>query len=129
MTDICSIWSYQEILDDGYLGKKQARVLSIFTESYPKPLTATDVVKLIGRGVSENTRNRITELEQMGFLDKFDIIQCPNTRKKVNRWIFSGRKNPRVKRIVCIDCPRCKGAGEIDIRIYVKEESQMEIFK
>lgn len=120
-TDICSIWAYHDMLDSGYISRREAEVLNAFSNiSYMKPLTGLEVTQIIGREIlsSETTRSRISALTRKGFLKKHDIVLCPQTHRHVNRWIYTGRKKPfdRVKE--CITCPRCKGAGTVEVNAY-----------
>jgi len=117
--DICSIWAYQEIVDSGYLGDKQAEVMAEFT-SDPTSHTASEIViKLKKQGrLSENIRNRITELTKMGYLEKLDKIKCPYTDKIVNRWKWTGKKDKASKELVLKTCPLCNGAGQITSNEY-----------
>lgn len=111
MTDPCSLWAYDDIVRSGYLGERQARVLEIFTSEPLERLTATDIVRRLGRGVSEGTRNRVTELEQMGFLKKVGVIKCPVTRRMVNQYLYTGRKKPLEYREEWTECRVCEGKG------------------
>lgn len=126
MADICSIWSYHEIEESGYLSKRRARVLSIFTENPTRLFTATECVQMHGRGVSETTRNRITELEQMGFLEKVDTVECPLTKKTVNRWRWTGRKVPKIWREIKVICRHCEGTGHVYKKEWYDEEPDRE---
>ena len=126
MTDICSILTWREIVDEGYVGKRQAQVLKMFAES-GREFTATQVVrafvKVGNRRQSENVRNRITELEKMGYLDvRRDY--CPETlaeqgkKRLVKHYKYNGRIKPKVKKIESGHCPRCKGTGKVDLVVY-----------
>lgn len=118
MTDFCSLWSYDEIVRSGYIGEKQARILEIYTRAPITPYTATQIVKVMGRGVSENVRNRVTELEQMGFLKKHDVVECEFTHRPVNRWIYTGRRRPLEYKDEWATCDRCEGKGGYLKRVY-----------
>lgn len=119
-SDICSVWSYDEIKKSGYLGKRQAMYLSIFTE-ISEPLTHRQAT-----ACCENTfdiklpaRNgRIAELENMGFIKKIDIVRCAHTHKMVNRWKWTGRMTPKVKSMHLTECPQCCGKGKIQVPIW-----------
>lgn len=128
MTDLCSIWAYEEIINSGYLGKKQSKVLSIFTSNPTQKYTATQIVEIIGRGVSETTRNRITELEQMGFLEKDGVVVCETTNRIVNLFKWSGRRNPFKKSIETFECHRCKGTGKMEKAIW-REFTREDLFR
>jgi hypothetical protein len=119
-TDICSKLSYDEIIESGYLGKRQALVLSIFSEKEGRH-TATEIVKILGRGVSENVRNRITELEQMGFLIKSGIIECQYTHRQVNSFKWTGRTKPLPSREENVICECCHGKGTVIKKVYYDE--------
>ena len=129
MTDICSIWAYEDIKRSGYLKGLQARVLKIFSENPNKTYTGTQIVEITGRASSENIRNRITELEQKGFLKKTDEkIICNYTKKRVNVWQYTGRKIPKIPQITRCACPSCKGRGYVDKTVYVDQKKQGELF-
>lgn len=72
VTDICSIWAYDDIIESGYLGKKQALVLSIFTKAYPYSLSGSEAVSKLSvyRGSSETVRNRINDDDYYKNFDK-----------------------------------------------------------
>lgn len=118
MQDICSIWAYEDIKKSGYIGERQSRILAVFAMNPEKPLSATEVIELLGRTTSESTRNRITELQKMGFLRKFDRINCPVTNKKVNRWIYTGNRKPKDCVIEEVCCSKCKGKGVVQQKVY-----------
>ena len=119
MSDICSIWAYEDIVTSGWLGDKQARVLAIFTRNPEKEFTASEIKRgLIIKSMSETVRNRITELNDMGFLEKVSIVFDEITEKHVNTWRWTGRKIPLPKSSIELCCPRCKGSGKITRVIY-----------
>jgi len=123
MIDQCSAWAYQEILDSGYIGKRQAQYLHVFTSKYPQPLTHRDASALVNQqfGLRVPERNgRIAELEAMGFIEKFDLIECPFTKKTVNRWRYTLRRSPRLKTMKRVECPHCRGKGIVDIEEYLE---------
>jgi len=120
--DICSIWSYEDILNSGYLGERQARVLAIFSMNPDRSFTGTEIVQMMsGRAFSENTRNRITELEQYGFLDKVDMVEDVHSNKVVNRWRYNGRTKPRKWREEETPCSKCSGNGKVIVKHYYDE--------
>ena len=126
-TDICSIWAYEEIISSGYLGDKQSKVLKIFSENYPKEYTASEIVAKLGRGLSETTRNRITELCHMGFLRKKRKVYCSiamqrGIKRLVNSFQYTGRKYPFPKIETEIECPKCGGTGKIKKEIYCQDQ-------
>ena len=130
MTDICSVWSYQEIKDSGYLGKRQAMYLSIFIKEDRRPFThkeASDQVCL-KFGIRVPERNgRIAELEEMGFIEKYDHVRCMITKKLVNRWRWTGRYEPLEKRERSCECDKCGGTGYIMKAFYVNTDAQMKM--
>ena len=125
MTDICSILSYHDIKRSGYLGEKQAMYLSVF--SYDGlPLThrqATREVLDLFKVILPERNGRIAELEAMGFIKKHDIVVCNYSHKKVNRWIWTGRRKPLPKREERIPCPHCDGRGTISKEVYYEPEN------
>jgi len=128
MTDLCSSWSYYEITQSGYLGKMQSRYLSVFTKSI-KPLThkeASDIVRQ-EYGIKVPERNgRISELTDMGFLEKVDTKRCSETNKIVNRWKWTGRTKPFPTRTVTAKCPHCGGCGEVERTEYYDPIDKMQ---
>lgn len=125
--DICSIWAYEDIKRSGYLGHKQALVLSVFAGNPNTPMKATDVVESLGRTVSETTRTRISELERMGFLRKYDRVVCDLTKKTVNRWIYTGNRKPLSYKKMEVCCIHCKGKGTVIKKIYDNPEEGSNI--
>ena len=127
MTNICTIWSYDEIKKSEYLGEKQSEYLFVFTSS-ASPLTHHQASMLVENhfchAVPERN-GRIAELEAMGFIDKVDIVTCEKSGKKVNRWEYTGRRKPLDKIRVKCKCPYCKGTGEVVKEEYIKEERQL----
>lgn len=125
MTDQCSIWAYQDILESGKIGRLHGMYLSIFSES-GKPLTVHQVIerfKLKFKDSPYKTHHgfgsRISELTEIGFLKKYDTVRCEHSNQIVNRWIWTGRKIPKIKSIRRICCPKCEGKGKIDVFEYL----------
>ena len=127
MTDICSIWTYEEIKESGVIGNLQASVLAIFAQDPTVPRTCSEIVLSLGRTVHETYAPRIKELTDMGFLVKFDKVRDKDSKKLVNRWIYTGRKKPYPKKLVKMCCPKCKGEGIIEKEVYIKPEPPVEI--
>jgi len=129
LSNICSVWAYHEIVADGTVGKHQAMYLQEFSSG--EPLTHKQVVKLIEEDFSIDVPcygGRIRELEEMGFIEKHDIVVCEFTHKKVNRWIFTGRRTPLPKEKIEITCPHCEGVGKIKKEVYKDTSMQKELF-
>ena len=120
MTDVCSVWAYEEIIRSGYLGKRQAVVLEFFIQA-KRPMTATQAVENFGRTVSETTRTRISELTHMGFLRKIEHSECELTGKIVNKWVYTGRRAPKPKRLSRVTCLKCAGTGVVETEVYYDE--------
>lgn len=116
-----SRWAYEEIKASGYIGERQAVILAVFVSAYPGAITATSVVKKMGRGVSENVRNRITELEQMGFLEKAGETRCEATTRVVSLYKWTGRKQPLPHRMEFVTCEHCEGKGKVMKKVYHTE--------
>lgn len=117
----CSVWSYNEIKESGYVGKRQAQYLFIFVSQSPEPLTHRQASDFVNRhfGLNVPQRNgRIAELEQMGFLEKFDTVVCPATLKRVNRWVFSGQRRAKTYYWRKVECKCCKGSGQVFQKVY-----------
>ena len=128
--DICSVWAYDEIKESGYLGKRQAQYLFIFSREM-RPLTHKQATKLAESEFSirlPERNGRIAELEEMGFLRKHDVVVCEVTNHKVNRWMFTGRKTPFESDMVMMPCPHCEGIGQIKQKFYIKDESQIMFY-
>jgi hypothetical protein len=135
--DQCSIWSYEEIVESGRLAQLHGMYLSLFSEQLNNPLTVNQVVRLFADKFKEypykthhGLGSRISELEQMGFLKKFDLVKCEYTHKTVNRWIYTGRRYKKKKISIKVPCPYCEGKGEVQKEIYVDDEpkEQKELF-
>jgi hypothetical protein len=120
MRNQCSKWAYDEIKASGYVGERQALVLSVFSQEPIIPLTASQVkIELGWDGTqSETTRNRITELEMMGFLRKVGLVEDIKTGKTVNTWIYTGRTKPHESRMEFVECKHCNGKGGKVQKVY-----------
>lgn len=130
MTNACSKEAYDEIVHSGKLGEKQSIVLGLFVDKYPDPLTATMAVEHFGRSVSENTRNRISELVNMGFLEVTGTTKCHVTKRTVQLYKWTGRTIPKEKILSKIVCPCCHGIGEIKKEIYIDPPAgQLNLFR
>jgi len=126
MTDICSVWAYEEIKKSGYVGKNQARYLFIFA-SYKYPLTHYEATKKVEEAFyceMPERNGRIAELEAAGFIEKVDIVICQKSNKSVNRWKYTGRKTPLPTKEVWGTCEHCNGSGNVKKTIYVKEDER-----
>ena len=132
MTDICSIWAYEEIKQSGYLGARQAMFLSVFVES-SKPLTAKEANDLVGKKFGIDTdgykydARRLSELEAMGFIRKADHVKCFFTGNTVNRWRYSGRTQPYPQEKATVFCPHCNGRGVVVVDRYVPDDDQLTL--
>jgi len=98
--DQMSILSYREICANGYISRNQQLVAELF-EEYGQ-LTGEEASSLFEqrhgkkRTKSETVRNRITELEQYGILEKLLNKVIGKTGKRVNVWRWTGKCNPVV---------------------------------
>ena len=122
MKDQCSIISYKQIIDSKMIAKAQAMYLYIFRFMFPEPLTHRDATELVNAhfGTHMPERNgRVAELEAMGFLIKVDTIICNKTKKRVNRWKFTGRLKPKLKAMRRVSCPHCNGKGHLTVEEYL----------
>lgn len=121
MKDICSIWAYEDIKTTGSLSKRMAMYLSIFVDLYPHPLTAREATGKVKDKfgfifpVSSYTA-RCSDLEKMGFIKKTDQVKCQISNKIVNRWIYTGRKEPKETQIMSVCCPTCKWSQAVKAR-------------
>ena len=118
MKDLCTIWAYDDIKKTGYISDRQAMYLSVFSEAYPDGLTKREaseiVVERFKVGFSKcGFGSRISELENLGFLEKDGYALDPITKKKVNVWRYTQRKDPIILIEVCAECPHCNGRGKI----------------
>lgn len=132
-TDICSIWAYDDIKASGYVGRRQAQYIHVFSIS-SVPLTHREASAIVNKtfGLKVPERNgRIRELEDMGFIEKVDQVICPATKKTVNRWRYTGRKVPlKASEEICV-CDKCDGSGKIRVKVYKDSstEEQPTLFK
>jgi len=127
MTDICSIWTYEEIKASGVVGNLQASILSIFAQKPIVPKTCSEIVHVLGFTVHETHAPRIKELTDMGFLVKFDKVRDKNSKKLVNRWIYTGRKKPYPKKFIRMCCPKCNGDGWIEKNVYIQDDIPQQV--
>lgn len=120
MADICSRIAFDEITNNGYVGKRQAQYLWVFMGSQV-PLTHIQATKKAQSlyGIKLPERNgRIAELEEMGFLEKVDTVVCEFTHHLVNRWKWTGRTKPFVSSQEIITCHHCGGSGKLVRKVY-----------
>jgi hypothetical protein len=117
--DPFSLKAWDEINKEGWIGERQMKVLRIFLDCYPEAIPGSKVVEIIGRGVSECNRNRITELVDLGYIEKKGSTKCPVTKREVNLFCWTGRTKPKVKVLTKIVCPCCHGAGEIKKEVFM----------
>lgn len=116
--DPCSARCYEELVEEGYIGKRQAMVLSIFIEH--RRLTGLEAADLVAERFgsdirnSETVRNRITELTAQGLLRKIEKVVSPLTSRVVNRWEWTGRTEP-VPPPARFKCPTCDGSGFVEV--------------
>lgn len=113
MADRCSVLSFEELKKSGQLGKAQAMYLQIFMECRAA-LTHKNATWMVNDAFSSKmpARNgRIAELEQLGFLKKHDTVIDRETKKRVNRWIWTGRTTPFESKPEWIECSHCEGKG------------------
>jgi len=132
MTDKCSVASLLEIKKSGYLGKKQEQYVSVFINSLV-PLThreATNLVEIKFNIKLPERNGRIAELEEMGFLEKVDVVICDFTKKRVNRWRYTGRTDPLDFSMEWRECKHCEGKGGKITKVYHKlyKEEQTKMF-
>ena len=126
MTDICSIWAYQEIKESGQLGDRQAMFLSciIDANAYHHSPSAREIGNLViakfGIGFSRNgLGSRLSELERLGYIKKDGIKIDNQTLKKVNGWKYTGRKESKLKNPVAVACKCCKGTGVVIRNVFL----------
>lgn len=124
MTDICSIWAYHDILESGKVSRLHGMYLSVFSENN-EPLTMNQAIikfkekfKDFPYKTHHGMGSRISELTDKGFLKKFDMVRCDLTRKTVNRWIYTGKRESKRKIVVKMVCSHCKGCGSVDKVFY-----------
>jgi len=115
MRDICSKWAYDEIVESGYVSKRQAMFLDVLSCS-EAPLTANQIVKQIAvrfekRFSISGIGSRLSELETKGFIKKQGKTVCEQTNKRVNQYVFTGRKAPFPKKMMRKECSCCEGKG------------------
>lgn len=110
--DRMSIWSYEAIVESGYIGEKQAQVLAIFTQHPGTRFTASQVKRMMNvQSQSETIRNRITELTQKGMLKKSVPTTDEITKRAVNTWEWTGRLRPLEGTEEWCECKHCDGKG------------------
>lgn len=124
--------SYEAIKQSGEMSKSQVMYLSVFADSV-EPFTHREatyhVLSIFGKGMPARN-SRISELEQMGFLKKYDTVKDDVTGHEVNRWIWTGRKNALICKETFVQCSHCEGKGGRVQRVYIPEgvEPQKDFF-
>ena len=122
--------SHQEEQKSGRIGQAQQIFLNVFREF--GPLTARQAIVIIedSKGIRYQQRcGRIAELENMGLLEKHDVVTDEASGKKVNRWISTGRTTPLPMVCKWTECLHCEGKGGAFKSVYVRESGQMEMFQ
>jgi hypothetical protein len=132
--DQCSVWAYEEINKSGYVSKVQSWVLSILAGAYPGSMTMPEVVDQIQIEFNPTQEracvsSRFSELERMGFLDKFKLKVNPKSNKTVNAWRWTGRKEPLPCRDEIVSCPNCQGRGTVIRKVFVHPENYQREFQ
>lgn len=84
---------YKKILASGLISKRRREIVEILWENVA--LTGNQISKIHKErhntnSFSENVKNRITELEQMGVITVVGIVSCPLTKNQVNLYALSG---------------------------------------
>ena len=133
MIDQCSIWSYDEMKTSGQLSKMLAEVLSVIIES-KAPLQAANIrffyEQRFKKGLSRNAVcSKLVFLRQGGFIEKAGHEFDPITKRNVNVWRYTGRKEAKGEETFRIKCPRCNGKGKIIQKIAVENSGQMDFLK
>lgn len=129
MTNICSVWAYNDIVASGFTGKRQGQHLYIFARER-RPLTHREVTELVKdefRIWIDQRGSRVSELEQCGLIRKVDKIKCPVTNMTVNRWQWTGRRVPLESKEAEVKCDKCHGTGKIEVIAYYDPEYPSKI--
>lgn len=124
--------SHEQEERSGRIGHAQQIFLETFREY--GPLTARQVIAIIEqtKGVRYQQRcGRIAEIENMGLIEKYDVVVDEVSGKRVNRWIATDRTSPLP--LVCkwVPCQHCQEKGGEFKSVYVREckEKQGEMFQ
>jgi DNA-binding Lrp family transcriptional regulator len=93
MTQKTSLDVYKRIIASGLISKRRKEIVEILWEH--TALTGNQISKIHKEkhntnSFSENVKNRITELEQMGVISIVGIVACPLTKNQVNLYALSG---------------------------------------
>lgn len=131
MTESTSKAAYEAVKASGELGKAQRYYLAAFIAS-ERPMSHAEATRAVldRFGQIYPPRNgRISELEQMGLLEKRDQDGVGRTGKPVNRWAWTGRLRPHKRRVRWTTCDRCGGSGRVLKGVYEHEPAQQtELF-
>lgn len=100
MTQKTSVETYKKILASGLISKRRREILNILWEHIS--LTGNQISKIHKElyntnSFSENIKNRITELEQMGVISVVGIVKCPITKNNVNLYSLTGNMPVKLK--------------------------------
>ena len=136
MSDIHSLWSFEEIRRSKYVGKLQAEILSLFTENPTKSFMSDEIVDHLRRRFRPKLEKqpvspRFAELEKIGFIEKAPDRLNPETNMTVNCWKWTGRKTPLPVRTEWMECLHCNGKGKVmkEVRVKPNEDySRKDLF-
>jgi len=133
MTNMCSAWAYEEIIQSGSLSERLAMYLSVFVDAHPESMTAREATEMVKEKFGfdfpvSSYVARCSDLSNMGFLKAVDIVRCEISGKRVNKWAYTGRRAPYNSEVMEVECPNCKGRGMVEKKVYLPESTQMDLF-
>ena len=112
---ITSIESYREVMESGYVGRRQKEVYNGFHEF--GPCTVNELWQHIGgskRNVQANIHARANELKKAGLLDELPRRMCSVTGKKAFVYRTNDNRPKKPNPYKKIKCSYCKGKGYVE---------------
>jgi t-SNARE complex subunit (syntaxin) len=124
--------SFQEEKESGRISQSHKDYIEAFKEY--GPMTSREAREEVHRrtGRMYPPRNgRISELEQMGFIERHSVVMDQVTNKRVNTWRATNRTTPLPCQFKWVECKYCEGHGGKYRRAYIQESAdakQLEMF-
>lgn len=109
--------AYRDVMDSGYVGRKQKEVYDgLFTYG---PATGTELYYAMGwhrNPTHSNIVTRLGELRELGVVRESGKRECERTGKTAIVWDVTDGKPVKPTKPDLIECPHCEGRGHFEQR-------------